>query len=184
MSLLPNIISLLRVLSVPLIVWFLVIDERQAAFWLFLAAGVSDALDGFIAKRFDAVSDVGTYLDPIADKVLLVSVYLTLGGLELLRPWVVILVASRDALIVGGILFSFAISLNLTPNPSPISKLNTFAQIALATAVLGWHAFALPVGMVVQVLVYAVGLLTAASGGHYVLQWARAAFASDHRIER
>lgn len=184
MKLLPNVISLLRVLSVPLVVWFLVIDQRQAAFWLFLAAGVSDAVDGFVAKRFDAVTEVGTYLDPIADKVLLVSVYLTLGGLELLPPWVVILVVSRDILIVGGILFSYAISLPLRPTPSMLSKINTFAQIALATAVLGAHALGWPLAEASMFLTYVVGILTMASGGHYVLQWARSAFSATHKIER
>lgn len=182
MKFLPNVISLLRVLSVPLIIWLLVVDERQAAFWLFLVAGVSDAVDGLVAKRFDAVTELGTYLDPIADKVLLVCVYVTLGGLQLLPPWVVILVVSRDVLIVGGILFSFAISLRLTPSPSPLSKANTFVQIALATAVLGAHTFSWPQGDAIALLTYVVGALTLASGGHYVLIWARSAFASTPKI--
>ncbi len=184
MILIPNIISLLRLLSVPLIVWLLVADQREAAFWAFLAAGLSDAVDGFLAKRFNAVSEVGTFLDPTADKVLLVSVYLTLGGLGLLQPWVVILVVSRDVLIVGGILFSFAISLPLRPRPSSLSKLNTFAQIALAVTVLGGHGLGWHLGGLFEFMAYAVGVLTAASGGQYVLQWARDAFAASHQVER
>jgi cardiolipin synthase len=184
MRLLPNIISLLRLLSVPIVIWLLLIDERAAAFWLFLAAGLSDAVDGLIAKRFDAVTEVGTYLDPIADKVLLVSVFLALGGLELMRPWVVILVVSRDVLIVGGILFSYAISLPLQAAPSILSKVSTFGQMLLAAAVLGGHGMLWQLDRPIEFLTYAVGLLTAASGAHYVLHWARTAFVTNQGAER
>ncbi len=176
---LPNIITLTRILVVPILVWLVVVDDLRVAFWLFLAAGISDAIDGFIAKRFDAVSEVGIYLDPLADKVLLVGVFVTLGAVDLMPPWLVILVVSRDILIVGGILFSFALSLPLTPNPSRLGKFNTFAQISLAAAVLALHGLQWPLAMPVEILTYAVGAVTALSGGHYILKWSRTAFRAE-----
>ncbi|MCX8231985.1 MAG: CDP-alcohol phosphatidyltransferase family protein, partial [Alphaproteobacteria bacterium] len=107
---LPNIISLARILMVPVVVWLVVIGELGGAFWVFIAAVISDAVDGFIAKRFDAVTEVGIYLDPVADKALLVSIFVALGAAGLVSLWLVILVVSREVLIVGGILFSFALS--------------------------------------------------------------------------
>src|SRR5437762_7574935 len=107
---LPNLITLARLLSVPVTVW-LIVDERYgAAFWLFIGAGVSDALDGFIAKRFDRRTRLGALLDPAADKVLLVSVYVTLGIAGQLWAWLVVLVVFRDVMIIGGFLLIQAIA--------------------------------------------------------------------------
>ena len=107
LSILPNLITLARLLAVPLMIFALLEQSFVFAFWLFLAAGISDALDGLIAKQFGAVTEIGAYLDPIADKALLVSVYVTLGHLGVIDPWLVILIVSRDLMIVGGaILFA------------------------------------------------------------------------------
>src|SRR5438094_3807871 len=107
---LPNLITLARLLSVPVTVW-LIVDERYgAAFWLFVAAGVSDALDGFIAKRFDRRTRLGALLDPVADKAMLVSVYVALGMAHQLWAWLVILVVFRDIMIVGGFLLIQAVA--------------------------------------------------------------------------
>ncbi|NQV79514.1 MAG: CDP-alcohol phosphatidyltransferase family protein [Alphaproteobacteria bacterium] len=176
MKRLPNIISLLRILVVPIVIWLIVVDYWEAAFWVFLAAGISDAVDGFIAERFDAVSQVGVYLDPLADKVLLVAVFVALGTTGLMPLWLVILVVSRDVLIVGGVLFSVAVSLPLTLRASGLSKANTFAQIVLAAIVLGVHGFIWPLDVAVELMTYIVGALTAVSGGYYVMHWSRVAF--------
>ena len=93
---LPNLISLARLLSVPLMVWVILAGKMEFAFWLFIVAGISDAVDGFIAKHFGATSAIGKYLDPLADKALLVSVYVTLGHAGYLPTWLVILVVFRD----------------------------------------------------------------------------------------
>jgi cardiolipin synthase len=136
MRLLPNIITLCRLVAVPLTVYFILIGELEAAFWLFVAAGVSDAIDGAIARLFDARTTLGAFLDPLADKALLVSVYLSLAKVGLLPLWLVILVVFRDLLIVGGVLLSYTLRQPVTMRPLYVSKLNTLAQLALAALVL------------------------------------------------
>jgi len=103
---LPNLITLARILSVPIVVWAIAANEMLLAFVLFLAAGVSDAVDGYLAKRFGMESELGAYLDPLADKVLIVSIYVALGVSEAAPRWLVILVVSRDIMIVGAIMLS------------------------------------------------------------------------------
>jgi cardiolipin synthase len=172
----PNIISLVRILLVPVIVWLVVIGDLTSAFWVFVAAGVSDAVDGYIAKSFDAVTEVGTYLDPVADKVLLVSVFVALGTMDYLPAWLVIVVVSRDALIVGGVLFSFALSLPTRAHPSVLGKINTGTQMGFAAVVLAVHGMAWPLDLVASLGAFFVGGLAALSGGQYVWRWSLVAF--------
>src|ERR1700719_3742494 len=105
----PNLITLARILSVPVMVWAIVTGWMLAAFLLFLAAGVSDAIDGYLAKRFGMTSELGAYLDPLADKALIVSIYVTLGISGDMPRWLVILVVSRDIMIVGAVLLSWLV---------------------------------------------------------------------------
>ena len=176
---LPNIISLARLLVVPVTVWLMLTGALAVAFWVFLAAAVSDAVDGVIAKRFDSVTVLGSYLDPIADKTLLVSVYIVLGSLGHLPLWLVLLVVSRDLLIVGGALLLWLYARSFRMSPLMISKVNTVAQITLAAVVLG--ALGLDVGAglagalgdVMVVLVYVVGATTLISGARYLAGWMR-----------
>ena len=105
----PNLITLARILLVPVVVWAIASGQMLIAFLLFVAAGVSDAVDGFLAKRFGMTSELGAYLDPLADKVLIVSIYVALGITGALPRWLVILVVSRDILIVGGVMLSWLI---------------------------------------------------------------------------
>lgn len=170
---LPNIITLGRLLSVPVAIWLVLSGALTAAFWLFVAAGVSDAVDGFIAKRLDQRSQLGALLDPIADKVLLVSMYVTLGVANHLPAWLVILVVFRDALIVGGFLLVGALGQPMRWEPLLVSKLNTALQIALVGLVLaelglGLRAFGLDTA-----LIYAVGATTVISGAGYLVRWTR-----------
>lgn len=169
----PNSLTLLRMLLVPAIIWLILSNQMYPAFIVFLLAGVTDALDGFIAKQFDMVTPLGTYLDPLADKILLVSIYVTLGIQADLPSWLVILVVSRDFLIVGGILLTFLLSLNVTILPSKLSKLNTFCQILLAACVLADAGLEIGAGSIVAGLVYVVALTTILSGIAYTLQWFR-----------
>ena len=97
-----NLISLARLLAVPLMIYLILQDAMAFAFWLFVVAGVSDAVDGFLARHLGQASELGAHLDPLADKVLLVGVYVTLGYLDHLPTWLVILVVFRDFLIIGG----------------------------------------------------------------------------------
>lgn len=169
----PNSITLFRMMLVPVIVWLILGEQMLAAFIVFVIAGVTDALDGLIAKQFDLVTALGTYLDPLADKILLVSIYITLGIQGFLPSWLVILVVSRDILIVGGILLSFLMELNLEIAPSKISKFNTFCQILLAALILGDRGLDFGNSFVIVISVYAVAVTTVLSGHNYILQWSR-----------
>src|SRR6201982_2816972 len=100
----PNIITLGRIMLVPIIVWAIVSSQMEVAFAVFLIAGISDAVDGFLAKRFNMTSELGALLDPLADKALLVSIYIALGLWGALPHWIVILVVSRDIMIVAGLI--------------------------------------------------------------------------------
>jgi len=172
-ALIPNFITLGRLLAVPLAVWLMLTDRYGAAFWLFLAAGVSDAIDGFLARRLKARSEIGAYLDPLADKCLLVSSYVTLGHQDHIESWLVILVVFRDVLIIGGAILYQTLTQSLTMQPLLISKLNTVLQIALIGFVLARLGLGIGDGGLTQWLGYAVAASTLASGAAYVAVWGR-----------
>lgn len=171
----PNLISLGRLLSVPVLVWAIVDGRLMFAFVLFVVAGISDALDGFIAKRFGAESELGRFLDPLADKALLVGIYLALWSQQYLPNWLVLLVVWRDLLIVGGALLYQLLTHNLKMEPLLISKFNTLMQILLAAFILGMGAFGMDNAMVLTALIWAVALTTVLSGATYVIGWVRKA---------
>ena len=169
----PNALSLGRLLSVPVIVWLLLVEAHLPAFLIFVLAGLSDAVDGYVAKHFGMDTEIGRFLDPIADKTLLVAIYITLGHQEILPVWLVILVVSRDLLIVGGALLAYTMSQPLRPTPLLISKVNTALQITLAATVLGDIAFDAGAEAIAMILVYAVAASTVLSGAQYVGNWMR-----------
>lgn len=172
---LPNLITLGRLLSVPLAIWLVLSGEMAAAFWLFVAAGASDAVDGFLAKRFDRRSELGALLDPIADKTLLVGMYVTLGIAGHLPNWIVILVVFRDLLIVGGFLLVMTLAHAMRWEPLLVSKLNTALQIALIAVVLAQLGLGVAdVGPLRLLLIYAVAATTLISGAGYLMRWAKA----------
>jgi cardiolipin synthase len=162
-----------RILSVPLVVWAIASREWEIAFLLFLAAGISDAVDGFLAKRFNMTSELGAYLDPLADKTLIMSIYVALGIMETIPRWLVILVVSRDIFIIGGVLLAGVLGKPMKMSPHPVSKLNTVAQIGYACVVLASLAFQLDWTMIAGVMVMVVALLTLTSVGFYVREWLR-----------
>jgi len=169
----PNLITLGRILLVPVVVWAIASGAMWIAFVLFLAAGVSDAVDGYLAKRFNMTSVLGAYLDPLADKALIVSIYLALSVNHLIPRWLVILVVSRDILIVGGIILAWVMGDPLKIRPLLVSKLTTVAQILFACVVLGSLAFNVKLDMVELVLMGLVGILTLLSVAAYVTEWVR-----------
>ena len=175
----PNIISLGRLLITPVIMWLMLTGSFGGAFWLFLIAALSDALDGAIAKRFDMVTLLGSYLDPIADKAMLVSVFLVLGKLGHLPLWIVLLVVSRDALIVGGALLMWRLGRAIRVKPLLISKLNTVFQIVLAATVMGpigldfLFDYSTALGVIVDILLVIVAVTTLASGASYLVSCSR-----------
>ena len=169
----PNAITLARLCAAPLAIWLIVEGHYAAAFWVFIAAGLSDALDGYIAKRFDSRSRLGALLDPIADKALLTSVYLALGYAEQLPRELVVLVIVRDALIVAGFLLIQATLGHRRFDPIFISKINTLLQIALVGFVLGRLGLGIETGPLVRALIFAVGATTVISGLWYLARWGR-----------
>ncbi len=157
----------------PLIVWAITSGQMLIAFFLFLAAGVSDAVDGFLAKRFDMASELGAYLDPLADKALIVSIYVSLGIAEAIPRWLVILVVSRDIMIVGAVILMTLLRMPFAVKPLLVSKLNTAAQIVCACLVLASLGFRFDPGLATPLAMGLVAILTLLSIGFYVAEWVR-----------
>ncbi|HZS82073.1 MAG TPA: CDP-alcohol phosphatidyltransferase family protein [Stellaceae bacterium] len=170
---LPNLITLGRLLLVPLAIWLILAGDFAAAFWTFVVAGVSDAADGFIAKKFGMTTELGALLDPVADKVLLVSVYATLGIAGQLPAWLVILVIFRDLMIVGGFLFIQLLFRKLRWEPLVISKINTALQIVLAAFTLARLGLGIADRGVGEALILAAAGTTVLSGAAYLVRWTR-----------
>jgi cardiolipin synthase len=170
---LPNLISLIRLLLVPAEIWLILDGSYGLAFWILVGAGISDALDGFIAKRFDRRTRLGALLDPFADKAMLVSVYITLGVIHQLAAWLVVLVVVRDVLIVGGFLLIQVFGVAKHYDPLLISKLNTGAQIILIGFVLGRLGLDAAPGWPDLVLSLMVAATTIVSGLSYLVRSTR-----------
>ncbi len=132
----PNLITGLRILLVPPFLWLLLQERYGAALLLFVIAGISDALDGFLAKYYGWTSELGGLLDPIADKLLLIGAILALGWLNELPVWLVTLVILRDAVIVAGAVSYHLMIERVQASPLLISKLNTLMQLTLVFAVI------------------------------------------------
>ena len=167
----PNVVTGFRLIAVPVVVVFLLSNSLTAAFWVIVAAGISDGLDGYLAKQLDAVTRLGTYLDPLADKALLIAVFVCLAILGLLPGWLVCLIVLRDMLIVGGVLLSRVTALSIMIEPTMISKLNTFMQIFLGMWVLGQVVLGADVPYIAGSLILLVVLTTLASGMLYLFRW-------------
>jgi cardiolipin synthase len=170
---LPNVISLARLCLVPVVIVCLVNGAYFAALVAFTAAGVSDALDGYIAKRFDMRSLVGAYLDPIADKTLIVSIFITLAVTGVIPIWLTVLVVSRDLIIVGGVILLWLVDKPVDIDPLPISKLNTVAQLCFLVLILAELAFTFGLGPYIVYFAVGVASLTVASMAAYFAVWLR-----------
>ncbi len=169
----PNLITVGRILLVPVVVWAIASGEYGIAFLLFLVAGLSDLIDGFLAKRFGMATELGAYLDPLADKAMIVSIYVALGISEVIPRWLVILVVSRDIMIVGGVILAWLVGKPMALKPLTVSKVNTVAQILLALVVLAALGFEFSAGALVSGLAALVAALTLASIGFYLAEWVR-----------
>ena len=170
---LANSITILRFLLVPGVVYAMLTGEMGWAFAGFVIAGISDAVDGFVARHFNQRSELGAYLDPVADKLLLVSVFVVLAIMGKLPLWLVIAAVSRDALIICAVILSSVMALPVKMKPLMVSKANTAAQIVLAAAVLGELAFQLQFAPLRTGLIYLCGVLTVASTAAYLVAWLR-----------
>jgi len=171
---LPNLITLCRLLSVPFAVWLIVQQRYAAAFWVFVAAGVSDGVDGYIAKNFNRRTRLGALLDPAADKLLVSGVYLSLGYVGQLPLWLVVLVVLRDLLIVLGVgVIHMIAHAPKQFGPLYISKVNTFVQLALVVFVLARLGLEFEPGFFDTALTMTAAVTTVLSGASYLWRWAR-----------
>ncbi|MFZ1775106.1 MAG: CDP-alcohol phosphatidyltransferase family protein [Rhizobiaceae bacterium] len=170
---LPNLITLGRFFLVPFVVYALLTGANTLALAGFMIAGVSDGVDGYIARRFDQRSELGAYLDPLADKLLLVSVFVVLGLRGDLPLWLVVAAVSRDVIIMGAVMLSTVMGNPVEMKPLLVSKANTAAQIVLAALVLAKLALGLDFGLFLDVVTLGTGLLTAASAAAYLVTWLR-----------
>ena len=170
---LPNLITIARILMVPLTVWLIITSQSELAFFVFILAGISDGVDGFIAKRYNMRTELGAWLDPLADKLLLISIYVTLGVMDKLPAWLAILVVSRDVLIMGGVVLAWLLDAPVRMKPLWISKLNTTIQIVFAGAFLFFLGNGWPVDKLVIFGAPIVAALTIASGALYLRDWLR-----------
>lgn len=167
----PNLITILRFFLVPAVVLALLSNAFHWALACFVIAGVSDGVDGYLARALDQKSELGAWLDAIADKLLLVSVFIVLGFEQQLPLWLVVAAVSRDGLIVGAVMLSSMMGNPVEVKPLYVSKANTAVQIVLVVFVLSDLAFDIDLAVVREVLVAVSGLLTIASAAAYLLGW-------------
>ncbi len=173
MATIPNLITILRFVLVPAVVLAMLQSRWDWAFAGFVVAGVSDGVDGFIARQFNQRSQLGAYLDPVADKLLLVSVFVVLGIIGQLPLWLVVAMVSRDGLIISAVLLSSVMGHPVEMKPLMVSKVNTTFQIILAAVVLAELAFTTDFGLLREGLILLCGLLTVASAAAYLVAWLR-----------
>jgi cardiolipin synthase len=169
----PNLISLARLVLVPVAIVMIGNAHWRGAFVVFLIAGVSDAVDGFIAQRFNLRSVLGSYLDPLADKALLVSIYVMLALTSVIPLAIAVLVVARDAMIVGAVILARLEDRRFVVRPLFISKLNTAMQIVVAALILAAKAFGWNAGGWIAVGLGLVVVFTCASAAAYLVQWSR-----------
>jgi cardiolipin synthase len=168
-----NMITILRFVLVPGVIYALLSNRTDWALAGFVIAGVSDGVDGFVARHFNQRTELGAYLDPMADKLLLVSVFVMLGFMGELPLWLVVAAVSRDALIICAVVLSTVMANPVAMKPLMVSKANTAVQIVLAAFVLGELAFGTNYDLIRFGLIFLSGLLTVASAAAYLVDWLR-----------
>jgi cardiolipin synthase len=166
----PNLITIIRIILTPVFIISLLGEQFLTALIIFLACGVSDGIDGMVARLFKQKSRLGTYLDPLADKILLVSAYVVLAVIGSLPSWLAVMVLARDFLILLGVLIIYLNRVDLRLRPSIISKVNTCFQFITVLAVLSQPYLAFR-PLFYHFFFYATGLLTIISGLHYIYFW-------------
>ena len=176
---LPNALTVSRILLVAPIAYLIVTGKYGTALLIFLVAGITDALDGFLAKTFRWFSRIGGLLDPLADKLLLTSVFGALWVAGLLPGWLALLVILRDLIIVSGACAYHALIEPVNANPTRISKLNTLFELLLVLATLASAAYGWPSDTVILALGAAVFVTVIISGMDYVWSWSRKALVGE-----
>lgn len=170
---LPNFITLGRIIAVPVVFWLLMVGQAKTAFFVFVLAGISDAVDGYLAKTYGWQTELGAYLDPLADKLLIVSIYVALGVRGEIPLWLVVAVVSRDIAIVGAVIIAWLMDHPVRIKPLGVSKANTAAQLVLASTVLFDTAFTVGLVETRHTLVWITGFLTLVSLAAYLRAWVK-----------
>ncbi|MBF0193023.1 MAG: CDP-alcohol phosphatidyltransferase family protein [Magnetococcales bacterium] len=166
----PNSLSLIRLLCAPLFCWLLINRHFNFALVLFLMASLTDAVDGYIAKRFKQETELGRYLDPLADKVLLMVGVITLSFIQMLPVWITLIIVSRDIVLIGGVILSKMLAKVYLVRPLIISKVNTFFQMLLIMLVLLQTQF-IELSPAVTLQIWLTALSTIASLWAYISRW-------------
>ncbi len=169
----PNIITIFRLILVPLVILAILQGAWGAAFAMFVIAGVSDGVDGYIARRFDMRSEFGAMIDPLADKALLISLFVTLAVVGEIPTWIAVLVVFRDAMILMAFVVAGQLTRPMEVKPLMISKVNTALQIGYVALVLGLLAFGITAPLIVMLTMWAVAALTVITAGAYLVIWLR-----------
>ncbi|EAT13484.1 CDP-alcohol phosphatidyltransferase family protein [Bermanella marisrubri] len=171
----PNIITALRLIAVPPAIYFLSIQSYANALWIFAFAGVSDGVDGYLARRFSWQSHWGRIMDPLADKVLVVSTAAMLAWQALVPLWLFVLLLFRDVMLLAGSALYHWFKGPFRVTPTIWGKLSTFFQILLLVAIMAHEAYGLLSDLKVMLLMLLCGLFTLISGAHYFTTWIRKA---------
>jgi cardiolipin synthase len=165
----PNALTILRILLIPVIVGFLVYDHFDLALVTLLVAALTDALDGSIARMANQKTEFGAYLDPLADKLLLMATFITFSFLDLMPAWSVIVVVSRDAILLAGTLLARLTNTEINASPSVLGKATTVFQLVYIILVLAFFSYQVD-SVLLTPLLYTMSILTVASGLHYILR--------------
>jgi len=166
---LPNSLTVLRILLVPVFVGLLLYEHYDPALITLLIAALTDILDGMVARLTDQRTRLGEYLDPLADKLLLMSAIITLSVLEFIPIWAVILVVSRDAILLAGTLVANLTETDIDISPTALGKGTTFAQICYVIAVM-LHVTGKVPEFLVEPFLWVMVTLTIGSGVHYLFR--------------
>lgn len=170
-----NIITIIRLLFTPFIIWLILSGYYKTSFIFFILSGLSDAIDGFIAKKFNQITVLGSYLDPLADKILIVSSILVLGFIGIIPSWLLILIVSRDLAILGAVIISWLMESDLKIEPIFSSKINTFLQILYICLILLNLSNFINLNTLGSIIIpyfsYIIGFFTSLSWGIYLVLW-------------
>ncbi len=169
---LPNLLTILRILLVPVFVFLLVYQHTVWALAVFVLAGLTDALDGAIARMWNQQTDLGRYLDPLADKLLILSAFIALSSLSWIPFWVLLIVVSRDLILTVGTVVMHLTQGGFDVNPSLLGKATTFVQLALVVLTL-LKVTGVDVSRYFDGTVWLVVVVTVMSGLHYLYRGIR-----------
>ncbi len=169
---LPNMLTLIRVLLIPLFVILIINKHSGWALVAFALAGITDGMDGLLARITHQRTELGAYLDPIADKLLLSAAFITLAITEMLPSWLTVVVITRDLIILVGFLVFILINYRPEMGPSLVSKVTTFFQISTILLVLLKEYYP-SFESLSTIAIYGAALLTIISGSHYIYLGAR-----------